>query len=85
MIEPPSDTPQYAHGMWASALLAAIKTPEMVAVFEEQSGKHYTLPESPIEQMIDEATGIQSDYFHAFGDWFNKNVWGPWESPEDDA
>lgn len=79
MIEPPSDTPEYAHGAWASALCAAISTPQMVEAFEKETGLHYELPKAPIEQMIDEATGIQAQFFHAFGKWFNENVWGPWE------
>lgn len=84
MIEPPSDTPEYAHGMWACALFAAIQTPQMVAAFEQATGKHYSLPKAPIEQMIDEASGFQSEYFHAFGEWFNREVWGPWDGKSEE-
>ena len=83
MIEPPADVPEYAYPAWASCLMWAVNKPEIIAAFEAETGKHYTLPKAPIEQMIDEATGIQSEYFHAFGEWFNKNVWGAWESNEE--
>ena len=81
MITPPNDTPEYAHGAWASALSFALHTPEIRAAFESDTGKHYSPPKCAIDSMIDEATGFQSDYLHAFGGWFNVNVWGPWEGP----
>lgn len=79
MIEPPSDTPDYVHGMWAAALIAAIKQPEIVRVFERDTGLSYSPPKSPLERMINESTGFESEYIHAFGKWFNEKVWGNWE------
>ena len=78
MIDPPKDTPEYAHGMWAAALLYATRQPEIVEVFNRDTGLSYTPPKSKLDQMIDESTGLDSELAHAFGKWFNDKIWGPW-------
>lgn len=79
MIEPPKDTPEYAHGAWASALFAASREPKILKAFQDETGMVLSAAKTPIDMMIDEATGRNEKIAHAFGDWFNRNVWGPWE------
>lgn len=79
MIEPPKDTPEYAHGMWASALLAASRQPEIVKAFQDETGIVFSPAKTPIDAMIDDATGRNEQIAHSFGEWFNRNVWGAWE------
>ena len=82
MIEPPADTPKIAHGMWAACLIWHFKQPEVRARFSAETGQHLSFSRTPIDQMIDDATGYQSDAIHAFGEWFNREIWGPWEAEE---
>ena len=85
MIEPPKDTPEYAHGMWAAALMAAVGMPEMLEQFKRDTGISWLWEpaRSPIEMMIDGACGRDEKFAHAFGKWFNEKVWGSWEGQEE--
>ena len=76
-IEPPADTPEYMHGAWAGALSAAIKEPEILAQFRADTGNNWEPARSPLDKMIDEATGVDRAFVEEFVAWFNTNVWGP--------
>ena len=76
-IEPPASTPEYMHDAWASCLQWAITTPEIRQAFERDTGHMaFTVGTSPIERMIDEATGIHYDYLKEFAKWHDENIWG---------
>ena len=76
-IEPPADTPEFMGGAWAACLRWAITTPEIRAQFESETG-HSPWPsaKTPLELMIDEATGTNYEYFKSFAAWHDKNIWG---------
>ena len=81
MIKPPDDTPEYAYPMWVAALKAAVTNDGALKAFREDTGKTYIYspPKTPMEALIDQATGRDREFAHAFAAWFNEKVWGPWD------
>jgi hypothetical protein len=77
-LQPPSDTPDYAYGMWASAMMAALKNDDIFEAFKRDTGLTCKPGRSGIERMIDEATGFDRKLAEGFCKWFNENVWGEW-------
>jgi len=75
-IEPPSTTPDYMHGAWASCLSWAVSEPEIVERYRIETGDNWNSARAPIEKMIDKATGADRLWAGRFVDWFNKNIWG---------
>lgn len=75
----PADTPEYMTPAWIGCLSWAIDTPEIVEAFREESGIKWTPGRSPLDRMIDEATGADAKFIEAFIRWANVNVWGPIE------
>lgn len=73
----PPDTPEYMRGAWVGALRYAIGAPEILDAFERDTGIHWRHGRTPIDRMIDEATGADRQFLAAFVTWFNANVWGP--------
>jgi hypothetical protein len=61
---------------WLSAFGVAILNKDIMAAFKAETGLSWNPPKSPIEQMVDEATGYQEEVIVAFAAWFNANVWG---------
>lgn len=61
---------------WASALLWAVRDPEAVKAFQADTGVTAPIAHSPLDAMIDAATGRDEHFARAFAEWFNRNVWG---------
>ncbi len=59
-----------------------IRQPGAIEEFERETGMRFKLPSSPIEQMIDSATGAQTEYIRSFICWAQKNYWGEELPPE---
>lgn len=59
---------------WQGCVSFAAHEPEIIARFVEETG--WKAPGSPIERMIDEATGRPAAVFAQFCDWVTVNVWG---------
>ena len=62
---------------WRDCLVWAASEDGFRARFEADTGMK--LPKSsssPLDKMIDEATGFDKAIAEAFIDWFNENVWG---------
>jgi hypothetical protein len=76
-IIPPVDTPEYLWPAYFSALRVAIEEPVIIKAFSAETGYMWSAPKSPMDAMIDEATGYAEGYIKAFVEWFNINVWGP--------
>ena len=72
----PNDTPDYMTPAWLGCLRWALSEPEIVAQFREETGNQWTPGRTPIESMIDDATGVAHDFIVSFIVWFNINVWG---------
>lgn len=62
--------------VWASALQFSIGHRETLAQFTADTGLTYSAPRSPLDAMIDKATGADADAVRAFVVWFNANLWG---------
>lgn len=73
----PADTPRYMAGAWLGCLSWAISTPEVVAAFRAETGLQWRPGTTPLERMIDEATGADHQFIVAFVNWVNREVWGP--------
>lgn len=70
---------------WLDCLHWAIGHDEIRAGFEADTGARWPGPRTPLDRMIDEATGFkfdQEEYFRKFIVWFNENVWGEVPSAE---
>jgi len=78
-IEAPSDVPEIMWPMYFSCLQWAIAEPEIMARFKVDTGLSYSPPRCGLDAMIDEATDLKGTIIKAFVEWFNLNVWGPWE------
>lgn len=61
---------------WRDCLMWAFTFNPIVKQFNEDTGCTFTMGGSPIERMIDKATGADTEYCRQFVEWFNANVWG---------
>lgn len=64
------------HGAWVGGLHHALGNPEILAAFRAETGNRWTPGRTPIETMIDEATGADRAFIMAFARWFNEHAWG---------
>lgn len=55
----------------------AITEPKIVAQFREDTGETWEPGRTPIEKMVDSATGATNGFCHKFLQWVVNNVWGP--------
>ena len=72
----PSDTPTYMTPAWISCLQWAIREPEIVAQFREETGNRWSPGGTVIERMVDDATGAPHQFIVQFVKWANINIWG---------
>ena len=61
---------------WVDCLRWSVTEPGMVAAFQAQTGCVWTPARTPIDQMIDAATGAEEALVTQYLLWFNQNVWG---------
>ena len=71
----PEDTPSYMAPAWLSAVTWAAT--DLKATYELETGNRVVVGATPLDRMIDEATGRDWATVKAFVAWFNENVWGP--------
>lgn len=82
----PADTPAYMLDAWLCSISWSLGVPEVLAEFRADTGNNWQPASSPIEEMIDRATGVDRDFIEAFIKWHNVNIWGPIDGPDlDDA
>ncbi len=72
----PKDTPEYMTGAWLGCIHWAIQEPEIVDAFRKDTGLNWRPARTPLERMIDEATGMDRKFIMEFIRWANVNVWG---------
>lgn len=63
-------------GPWSVAISVALRDASMLAGFKTDTGLSWNPPKSPLDRMIDEATGADMKFLVAFAAWFNENIWG---------
>ncbi len=62
---------------WRDCLTWAIAEPQVLAEYTRDTGATIMpAPTSPIERMVDDATGAQRKSVEDFMAWFNVNIWG---------
>lgn len=62
---------------WASCLRVTLAQPDAFAAFRRDTGCTWEPGRTPLERMIDDATGAGNDALVRFVTWFNATVWGP--------
>jgi hypothetical protein len=83
IFEPYYPAEGYLIPAWISCLRWAIGTPEIVATFRAETGQRWTPGRTPLEQMIDTASGADAAFLTAFAAWMNANLWGTGEEPDE--
>ena len=73
----PTDTPAYMRDAWLSCLDWALGHPEAIAAFRQDTGILWSPGTTPLDRLIDEATGADWGFVEAFVRWANVNIWGP--------
>ena len=81
----PADTPAYMTEAWLSCLLSVSRSPGAREAFVHDTGYTWTPGRSPLERMVDEATGRDRAIVEAFVRWVNVQVWGPIRLTDDDV
>jgi len=79
----PASTPDFMAPAWAGCLRWAVGKQEILDAFAHETGNQWKPGRSGLDRMIDEATGADRKFFEAFVAWFNVNVWGEVDGPED--
>ena len=82
-IRPPANTPEYLWDAWCSCLAWALSEDDVVAAFRRDSGLNWSPGKTPMDQLIDKATGADERFIRAFVEWFNERVWGDPMSRDD--
>ncbi len=62
--------------MWSGCLMWAIREPAVLDQFRQDTGVDLKKGRSRLEEMIDEAAGVDEEIKIKFVDWFNENIWG---------
>lgn len=73
----PADTPDYMTQAWVDFLRWAFGVKELIDQFRAETGNYWTPATTPIDQMIDNATGANREFCEEYIKWLNHNVWGP--------
>lgn len=63
-------------GTWLGCLHWAIGSEEIVERFRAETGIRWTPAQTPIERMVDEATGADARFIEEFVRWMNRTIWG---------
>lgn len=66
---------------WADFIMWAAKQAELRAAFKTDTGRSMNRRGSPLEEMIDAATGKDSDDAMAFAVWVTRTQWGWDDAP----
>lgn len=62
--------------MWAASVLYSSRNDEIARRFQEDTGCRYRPASSPLEAMIDDATGMNERLAAQFVRWHNRYIWG---------
>jgi hypothetical protein len=65
---------------WFGCLAWALQEPDILTAFRADTGLTWTPGRTPLERMIDDATGADAAFIAAFAAWMNHNVWGEVEA-----
>ena len=77
----PTDTPACMLPMWLGALHFAVSNEDAWDAFIADTGHAWRPGRTPVDRLIDDATGATRASLAAFIAWFNVAIWGPWDGP----
>ena len=72
----PEGMPEQLLPAWVVFLQYALGTPEIVATYRRETGDSWEPGRTPIERMIDEATGRDVQFLRDVIPWVNHELWG---------
>lgn len=74
-------------GAFMGCVNFATRQQQLVDQFEQESGLKLSrlVAASPIEKMVDDATGFSRELVAKWFDWVALNVWGDGSEPEDET
>jgi hypothetical protein len=81
----PEDTPDYMTDAWLGFILFAGGETLICEQFKKDTGLTFQAATSPLDQMIDKATGHDEHLIREFVLWVNKALWGPMDGPDGDT
>ena len=61
---------------WRDGIMWAVKDPDVLVAFRDDTGTDLVEPRSPIDRLVDDATGKSRDDLARFVDWFTEEIWG---------
>jgi hypothetical protein len=67
----PDDTPTYMAPAWLGCIRWALGKSDILAAFRADTGNTWEPGRTPIDRMIDEATGADREFITAFVKWAN--------------
>lgn len=67
---------------WRDFLVFAIQEPGVIKQYEQATGKKFNLARTPLDVMIDKATGYEDSMVADFVRWVTINHYGIDEAPE---
>lgn len=70
---------------WVGSLRYALSREDVMVAFREQTGNRWQPGRTPIDQMIDQATGTDLVFIRAFAKWHNEHIWGEEDGKPVDA
>lgn len=74
----PEDTPPYMASAWLSVIRWGLSNRQIINEYMMETGDHFpTVRRTPLDTMIDEATGRDYKFLTDFVQWFNATHWGP--------
>lgn len=76
VLEPYMPPDPLMAGPWVACLRWALSEDKAMEAFRADTGINWRPARTPIDQMTDDATGAEAEFFRAFAAWFNENVWG---------
>ena len=62
---------------WRDCLFWSVANPAIMLAFRSDTGIDWVNAVTPLESMVDEATGRIHAQAATYIRWFNSNVWGP--------
>lgn len=81
----PTDTPAYMCPAWLGCIRFALGDESVVRAFREETRNFWEPATTPMDRLVDEATGADWAFLVEFIQWVNVAVWGSLDGPADSS
>lgn len=81
----PYDDNRLHRAAFIGCLHWALGEPEILSRFRSETGNTWQPAKSPVDRMVDKATGADFNFMQEFSDWVAKNIYGMPDDIEDPA